>query len=175
MPSSRFLISSQTLASSAASVTFSSIPATYTDLVLRISARTNASGSVNDSIEITFNGDTASNYSTRIVAGSGSAAFSDQYSNNTPSRAWYGATGNSATANTFGSTEVYIPNYLVSQNKQISIFGLNETNATAATMAAVASLWRNTAAITSILLDPLDGSATFNSGSSFYLYGLKNS
>jgi hypothetical protein len=168
------LIDSEVLTSSQASVTFSAIPATYTDLVLRISARTNNAGTVTDSIEITFNGDTASNYSTRIVAGSGSAAFSDQYSNNVPSRAWYGATGNTATASTFGSTEVYIPNYLVSQNKQISIFGLGETNATAAYRSAVASLWRNTAAITSILLDPLDGSASFQTGSSFYLYGISN-
>jgi hypothetical protein len=167
------LISSNVLTTATASVTFSSIPATFTDLVLRISARTSKSAT-SDSIEITFNGDTASNYSTRIVAGSGSAAFSDQYSNNTPSRAWYGASGNTATSNTFGSTEVYIPNYLVSQNKQISIFGLNETNAAAANITAVASLWRDTAAITSILLDPLEGGATFNSGSSFYLYGISN-
>ena len=168
------LISSNVLASSAASVTFSSIPATYTDLVLRMSVRTNA-GSNTDSIEITFNGDTSSNYSTRVLYGSGSGgAGADQYANNVPSRVWYGATGNTATANTFGSAEVYIPNYLVSQNKQTGNVGMAETNAAAALMAATASLWRNTAAITTILLDPLDGSASFQIGSSFYLYGISN-
>jgi hypothetical protein len=166
------LISSNVLTTTAASVTFSSIPATYTDLVLRISARTD-NAQVLESIEITFNSDTASNYSTRVLLGNGSVATSDQYSNNVPSRAYRGATGNTATSATFGSTEVYIPNYLVSQNKQISIFGLGETNATAAYMGATASLWRNTAAITDILLNPFSGT-NFLSGSSFYLYGISN-
>jgi hypothetical protein len=169
------LIGSTTLTSTQTIISFTSIPATYTDLVLRISARTNA-GSTNDSIEITFNGDTSSNYSTRVFYGTGNGGVgADQYTSNVPSRAWYGATGNTATASTFGSTEVYIPNYLASQNKQIRIFGLAETNATAALMASVASLWRNTAAITSITLDPLDGAATFQIGSSFKLYGISNS
>ena len=174
MPATYTLIQSTVLASTQTIISFTSIPSTYTDLVLRISARTNASGAVNDSIEITFNSDTSTNYSTTVLIGNGSAVSSDKYSNNVPGRAWYSATGNSATASTFSNAEIYIPNYLASQNKPYSAFSVNETNATAVLMGATAGLWRNTSAITSITLDPLDGAATFQIGSSFYLYGISN-
>ena len=79
--------------------------------------------------------------------------------------------GTSATSNTFATAEIYIPSYRVSQHKQISMDSATENNATTAYRAVDAGLWRSTAAITSI---ELDGS-NFVSGSSFYLYGIKNS
>jgi hypothetical protein len=164
------LISSNVLGSSAASVTFSSIPATYTDLVLRISDRLdNAGTSTNSNVQ--FNGDTATNYSRIVLAGSGSAASSSLNATQAFSR--YLSNGGGTTASTFDSTEIYIPSYQVSQNKPLSIFTVTETNATAVDMQITASLWRNTAAITSITLTPSSGN--YVSGSSFYLYGIKNS
>ena len=164
------LIQAQTLASSAASVTFSSIPATYTDLVLRISDRLDGAGtSVNSNVQ--FNGDTATNYSRIVLAGSGTAASSFLNATQTFSR--YLSNGGGATASTFDSTEIYIPSYQISQNKSLSLFSVTETNAVAVDMYATASLWRNTAAITSITLTPSSGN--YVSGSSFYLYGIKNS
>lgn len=164
------LISAQTLASSAASVTFSSIPATYTDLVLRVSARTDQSG-VSVSTIVTINGDTATNYSRIILQGNGSAASSSSSSSAANTRIL--TQGTTATASTFGNTEIYIPSYTVSQNKPFSSFVVTETNATATDMLAQAHLWRNTAAITSIVFSLSAGN--FVSGSSFYLYGIKNS
>ena len=177
MPATYTLINSNVLTSSAASVTFSSIPATYTDLVLRISARTDA-GVNNDNFRITFNSDSGSNYSITRITGNGSTAVSNRLSNQTAGRA--GAIdGGTATASTFGSVEMYIPSYLVSANKPYSSTAASEQNATAAQIDAIAGLWRNTAAITSITIEsnnlnvPTDGYIV--SGSSFYLYGISSS
>ena len=77
-----------------------------------------------------------------------------------------------ATSNTFASYEIYIPSYLVSQNKPIANFGAQEDNATTAYVYTTSSLWQNTAAINSILI--YNGNGSFVSGSSFWLYGIKN-
>lgn len=171
MASSRYLIASQTLGSSAASVTFSSIPSTYTDLVLRASIRTTRAA-VQSEIYIYLNGDTASNYSYTTLGGTGSAAFSGRVSSS-PVQAIGYVSAASATANTFGSVELYIPSYTVSQNKPLGSFGAAETNAAAVYMSADAGLWRSTATINSIQVIP--DSNNFDTGSSFYLYGLKSS
>lgn len=162
------LISSNVLTSSAASVTFSSIPATYTDLVLRISARNDGGGNLT---YIQFNSDTANNYSKTNIYGTGSVAGSDP--SGASSYVYAMVNQSSQTASTFSSSELYIPSYQVSQNKPMSQFGATENNATAATMVAAAQLWRNTAAITSINLSA-GGGFNFVSGSSFYLYGISN-
>lgn len=170
MASSRYLISSQTLTSSAASVTFSSIPSTYTDLVLRVSARSDESATIT-SIELEFNA-TASSYSFTRLRGNGSAASSSRASSQ--SQLTVGTIpAASATSNTFGSIEIYLPAYTVSQNKALGSFNVGETNATAADIYTHAGLWSNTSAINQIILDL--GGFNFVSGSSFYLYGIKNS
>ena len=162
------LINSNVLSSSAASVTFSSIPATYTDLVVRVSAR----GGGTNSINLTFNGVTTATQSVTRVTGNGSSAASARTTSATQ-LAIRGTTNNNAyTASTFSNAEIYIPSYTVSQNKPISSFGVNENNATDSFMSADAGLWSNTAAITSITLTTAD--TTFDTGSSFYLYGVSN-
>jgi hypothetical protein len=164
------LISSNVLASSAASVTFSSIPGTYTDLVLRISTR---SSNTDAALSMTFNSDTSTNYSRTFLRADGSSAASGRSSNTDQiGNLYISNSGN--TANTFGSMEIYIPSYLASQNKPVSSIGIEETNSATANMATLAALWRNTAAITTINLFPISP-ANFVSGSSFYLYGIKNS
>lgn len=163
------LISSNTLSSTASSVTFSSIPSTYTDLVLRISARSNY-GAVGDYFQITYNS-TTTGYSDTVLAGNGSAASSYRNSNATVNEV-ANFDGASATASTFGNGEIYIPSYTASQNKPLSSFAVAETNASAAPMAVNAHLWRNTAAISSITISAF---GIYQSGSSFYLYGIKSS
>ena len=176
MPSSRFLISSQTLGSSAASVTFSSIPSGYIDLVLRISARSNAGGSYN-LFKITYNSVSTSYSDTLLYKDGTNTTPQSQRASSTTfySNAGTGLPFNDSgsTANTFGSTEIYIPSYTASQNKPASVFSVQEDNSTTQYMAVDASLWSNTAAITSIGIAQNGGS--FVSGSSFYLYGIKNS
>jgi hypothetical protein len=171
MPATYTLISSNVLSSSAASVTFSAIPATYTDLVLRISARTGSSGTAVDRIQIQLAG-ISSSYSRTVLLGNGSAASSSRASSASYGLA-SGGEGSSATSNTFGNTEFYIPNYAGSANKVFSSFGVSETNATAAEISVMANLLSNTSAVNKIDLYSDDGSS-FVSGSSFYLYGISN-
>jgi len=160
------LIASNTVGSGgASSVTFSSIPATYTDLVVKYSGR---SSGVLYYGQMYFNGSTTS-YSRISVGGDGSSTFSGSYANEytlivDPS---------TATASTFGNTEVYIPNYAGSTNKSFSVDGVTENNATAANAIMYASLRSNTDAITSITFAPDTGN--FVQYSTFYLYGVNKS
>ena len=170
------LISSNTLSASAASVTFSSIPSTYTDLVLRINARTDEAGATESQFFIEYNGSSTAVYSNTRLRGSGSAAASLRNSNEAYIRVPDGTPGNSATSNTFSNTEIYIPSYTASQNKPSSIIAMAENNTTTAYMDAEAGLWSNTAAITSVrIFANAFSSINFVSGSSFFLYGIKNS
>ena len=174
MASTYTLISSNTLSSSAASVTFSSIPSTYTDLVLRVSARSDNGGSSYDYCNLVFNSDTAANYSETWIRGNGSTAASSRSTGDIALFGIFAADGNTATANTFGNTEFYIPNYTSTANRPVGQFGVTETNATAALMAAQAALYRGTSAISRIDIQPYAGT-NWLTGSSFYLYGIKNS
>ena len=167
------LISSNVLGSSAASVTFSSIPATYTDLVLRMSARCTTAAN-NMVLGLRINGLSTTIYSNTFLQGTGSAASSGASATQTELN---GNTfqGDATTANTFTSIEFYIPSYTVAQNKPISGISSGENNATAALTKATANLIRSTATISSIFLFEQSSAALFSSGSSFYLYGIKNS
>jgi hypothetical protein len=173
MANTYILIASQVLGSTTASVTFSSIPATYTDLLLKISARTNDATSVVNSILLRINGDTATNYSETRLSGNGSTASSSRTTSNTTMNINAGAAGANSTASTFSNTDIYIPNYLISDNKPVGYLGTGENNATLSLISHGAGLWRNTAAVSAISMTPTSGNIV--SGSSFYLYGIKNS
>jgi hypothetical protein len=173
MPNTYSLISSNVLTASAGSVSFNSIPATFTDLLLRYSTKTDyADFRVLGAIR--FNNDTANNYSNTTLNKVDNTVQSNRYSSNSFS---YDIESPSAsgTANTFGSGEIYVPSYLVAANKPFSDITYGEINTGLnQQIYALANLWRNTAAITSITAFP-GGGANFVSGSSFYLYGIKNS
>ena len=166
------LISSNVLASSAASVTFSSIPSTYTDLVLRFSTRSD-DAIVRSPFYVTVNGLTTTIYSYTQMTGIGAATASGRATSTT---AWdYQGDGSTATASTFRSAEIYIPNYAGTTQKPVSGNFVAENNsATSNVVAAQAGLANLTSAITSI---SFVNQSTFNfvTGSSFYLYGIKNS
>jgi hypothetical protein len=152
-------------AAGSANITFSSIPQTFTDLLLVVSGRCTGSGS---GIDITFNGNT-SNYSNRTLQGNGSAASSyGTYNRNSGF-----VNFSTETASVFGSSSIYIPNYSGSANKSYSSDGVAENNATTAYGGLIAGLWSDTAAITSIALSPMSG--TFVQHSSASLYGIKSS
>ena len=155
------------LNASAASITFSNIPQSgYTDLKVVISARTNTSGVI-DSASIKFNGDTTlSNYTGKRLYGDGTSAYSDSANYAGPF-----VTGAGCTTNTFGNSDVYIPNYAGSNKKSASYDMTAETNATTAYLGLNANLWSGTAAITTISLTPELGTA-FVQYSTFSLYAL---
>lgn len=166
-------IATQTLGSSATSVTFSSIPQTYTDLVVRVSTRTDR-GANPDQIQINFNGDTATNYSRTTLTGGNTTVTSVRLASAT---SWDFAitNGNTTTANTFNNAEFYIPNYTSTSSRAGSFFGVQEDNAAnTAFIRTNAYLYRGSSAISSIVLTPVSG-PNFLTGSSFYLYGIKNS
>lgn len=148
-----------------ASVTFSSIPSTYTDLVLKMSARLD----VNDvQVKMYFNADsTAANYSWRRIYGDGATAVSDNGTNLINGS----ADGANMTASTFGNAEFYIPNYTSSNKKSGSADHITETNGTTAYATLAASLWQGTAAISSITLLP-NTTGNFVQYSTFTLYGI---
>ena len=161
------LIAKQTLSSNASSVTFSDIPQTYTDLYLVHSLRNTRTGTAWDIVYLNPNGSNA-NGTFRELFGNGSTAGSG-----TGSRihGGFSCTADN-TSNTFGSSEIYIPNYTGSTNKSFSTSGLNENNGTSALIDVAASLWSQTAAITSLVIESTVSTNPFVSGSSFFLYGI---
>jgi hypothetical protein len=163
------LIATQTLGTAAASVSFSSIPQTYTDLQLVISARTARAADPDDAVSVKFNSNT-SNYTNRILQGNGSTASS--------TTGFFGqgyfvatATAAGATSNTFGNSSVYVPNYTGSTNKSVTSDNVIENNATFSPINLIAGLWSNTSAITSITCDNFSVT-NFQVGSTFSLYGI---
>ena len=167
MPNTFELISSVTVASAQASIAFSSIPATYTDLCIKWSLIT-TSGTNNCSIA--FNGSTA-NFSQRQLGGDGSSAYSASRSDNLNALL---ANGTGYTANVSASNEIYIPNYAGSSNKSFSSESATENNATGADLVIRAHLWSQTTAITSITLYAANAAGIFGQYSTAYLYGVKN-
>ena len=167
MPNTFTLIASSTVgAGGAASIDFTSIPSTYTDLCIKFSGRL-SSGSYGN-MEVRFNG-SSSGYSNRVLTGDGASATSG--SGNTTSL--YLAVSNSSSGtNTFSSADMYIPNYTSSANKSTSAEGVSEDNATTAFARLMAGLLTTSAAITSISIVPESGYGTIVQHSTAYLYGI---
>ena len=164
------LIASSTVgAGGAASIDFSSIPGTYTDLLLDISARKSDTGL---NVDITFNGST-SGYSELYLYGFSTSTGSGKNTGLTKLSPQF-VNSSSFTANTFNSGQLYIPNYAGSNYKSISLENASETNSSSdAWLMLYSGLWASTSAITSIKLE-MPG-YNFVQYSTAYLYGIKNS
>ena len=176
MPDTFIKIASVTVGSGgAASMSFSSIPSTYTDLCIYISARTTRTGTdVSTDIGLRFNSDSGSVYSTRMIEGSGSAVRSTADSGTYIERIVVPT--DNATSNTFSNNSIYIPNFTSSVAKSLSVDAVMENNATTSYSYLVAGLWNpaSQAAINAISLTALY-SSTFDQYSTATLYGIKNS
>lgn len=176
MSTNMTLITSVTVGSGgAASVTLpatGTIPQTYTDLKVVMSARSTANtGSEGYDATISFNGTTA-NRSTRVLRGDGSLVSSNTISDPTDFRLLRAMEPNNYTSSVFSNVEIYIPNYTGSNYKSFSVDAVLENNATATGMSLIAGLWSDTAAITTITLGGFGGNLV--EGSTFYLYGISN-
>lgn len=148
-----------------ASISFSSIPQTYTDLIVVLSGRIVAT-SDSPSFTFTFNG-SATTFTTRYLLGNGASV-----SSSTLTSAWGGIIDGSAqTAGSFANSSIYIPNYAGAANKTYSVDGVNEQNAATAFQSMAAGLWATTSAITSITLSSAGGN--FDQYSTASLYGVK--
>jgi hypothetical protein len=163
------LISSNTLGSSTTTVTFSSIPQTYTDLVLVMMARGTGAGTDRD-IYMRFNSDSASNYSRTRLYGNGSSALSTRESSvaqitigNMPA--------SSASSSEFNTAIININDYSNTTTYKTALLRENTNGSWGGTVFAIVGLWRNTAALTSVSFTPDSGD--FSSGSTFKLYGIE--
>jgi hypothetical protein len=154
------------LSSAAASIDFSSIPQTFTDLLVFCSLRGSGSGASDTAINMWFNGTTTNRSSRTLYAnGSSASSFTDG------PIGFYGLVNSSMTANTFCNSSLYIPNYAGDRNKTVSIDSTGENNATRSDMSLTVGLWSSTAAITQVTIAPY-GAFNFASGSSISLYGI---
>lgn len=154
-------------------IEFNTIPTTYTDLLLKISSRTDK-GAVSDSLGIYFNG-SSTGYTTRSIVGNGATATSGADTGYTD--AYIGESdADGATASTFSNQEIYIPNYQSSTNKSFSVDSVAENNATTGYTQFLAGVWANTAAITSVRIRTFNTTnRNFKQYTTATLYGIKNS
>jgi hypothetical protein len=166
------IINKVILTSAQSSVSFTSIPTTYTDLVLLSSYR-GTHGDIFDQMRITFNGTNNWSFYGVYGAGTSGSAGTEGLSSQSSGKIALGV-GSTATANTFSNNYFYISNYLSSVSKSISSDVVGENNANSAFMGLYANLNATTAAVNSITLVS-QNSANFVSGSSFYLYGISKS
>lgn len=162
------LISSATVGvGGASSIDFTSIPATYTDLVVLYSLR-NANGSTYADLSVTFTGATGTGGKVLYGLSGGVGTYSPSSSQN-----YYGETnGGSSTANTFSNGSLYIPNYTNSTNKSLSGDAVVENNSSSNVMILASGNYSSSSAITAISLSP--AGTTFVQYSTAYLYGVKN-
>lgn len=166
------LIASSTVGSGGAStISFTSISGTYTDLLIKLSLRSNNAGTVDNGL-LTFNG-SSSNINYLRLYGDGSGAGSSSAAANTIN---FLINSNGSTSNTFSSTDFYICNYAsTSVTKPWYIDSVQEDNATTAYSYLLAGHLNTTSAITSITLAPFSGGTSFVQYTTAYLYGIKNS
>lgn len=167
-PAATWLI--QRVAGTGSSITFSSIPQTYSSLQIRAISRTNQASEIDD-FAIQFNADTGSNYVRHLLFGNGSVAEANNQT--AQSRIVVGrGTGSSATASVFGVSITDIHDYTsTTKNKTTRTFNGYDLNATGLVYLQ-SGLWLSTSAITSITLFSTS-SSTFQTGTTFALYGMK--
>ena len=153
-----------------ATIEFTSISSSYTDLQLNLSARGTSTALY---AKIEFNGSSAANYSLRTIYGEGTGGTASQSDSGAAFFERFLMNSSAYTTSTFSNSMLYIPNYAGSNNKSVMFDSVDETNAGAVPMYMVAGLWAQTAAITSIKLTPNTGN--FAEFSTATLYGIKNS
>lgn len=177
MPNTMTLISSSTVGSGGTtSISFNSIPQTYTDLKLVYSARTNKTSANYANLTVRFNGDNGNNYGYRMLYGTGVNVYS---ADTTPDSGigWAYVSTDGAQVNTFGTGHIYIPNYRSSNQKSITGDSTSENNDNGTAIASLrGGKWTGTQAITGITI-VVSGTIdlTIKENSTFYLYGISNS
>jgi hypothetical protein len=166
------LIESKTVGSGgAASIEFTSIPQTYTDLFLATSLRTSET-EVNNWVKLTFNNTAGTSNNVLFIRANGTNVATSTGLSSDFMRGVI-ANGSLSTGSVFSSDSVYIPGYTSSNQKVASIEGVMENNATSGYIATATSRLTNTAAVTSIQLTAY--AASLSQYSTAYLYGIKNS
>jgi hypothetical protein len=152
------------------SIDFTSIPATFTDLCLKMSLRSqDPSGT--DYLAIAING-TTSTFQFRTIEANGSSVGT--FTSATDNPRFVGQVGiDGYAAGSFGSTEIYFPNYTNSLTKSYSVDSVTEDSVSTVFMNWISGNWSNTSVINRITITSAT-STGFVQFSSAYLYGVSN-
>lgn len=166
MPKTYEPIQTQTLTGTPSTVDFTSIPQTYTDLILVSQVDFDSQGN----LSFRLNSDSGTNYSYIHLSGNGTSA--------TSSRGGSTSVGLCTVTAEFTTTlgdGVSITHFMNYSNTTTNKTVISRANTASLGVSLVVSLWRNTNAITSISLGKnLTFSSGFQSGSTFTLYGVKS-
>ena len=169
------LIAKQILTGSQTSVTFTGIPQTFTDLLFRVNIRSDFSGNV-VSPTLKYNSLGTSIYGTRYLRANNTTASSALQSGQSESYFNTGSAGSTAPAGLFAATDFYISDYTNNNYKSIAYFnGVSTSTASSHYVDTASNYIDITTGITSITIDIGAGAFNMVAGSSFYLYGIKNS
>lgn len=153
---------------SSGTITFSSIPSTYTHLQIRIISRSSSAAS--STVRVNFNSDTGSNYANHMLYGEGSAAYAAQNTNQTYMR-FYGMAYSGLTASVMSAHLIDILDYAnTNKNKVYRTLGGFDANSSGE-QGLFSGLWMSTSAITTI--DLIAGAGNWTTDSRFALYGIK--
>ena len=174
MANTYFLIATVNVTSAVSTIQFNSITNTYTDLLLKMSIRQNASSN-GSQIGVRFNSNTA-NYGRQGFYSNGSAIDTPQGRNENFARFGF-AQSSTFTANTFGSYEMYITSYASASNyKNWHTHSTSESNTSTVYGQGIWSgIWQYISAINSITIQDLSTNTDIAAGSTAYLYCIKNS
>ena len=153
---------------SSGTITFSSIPSTYTHLQLRISARTSASSIA---ITTTLNSDTATNYAQHYLYGDATNVFAGVPGSAQNGIIYVFAAGSGQLANSYGVNIIDILDYTnTNKYKTTRMISGYDVNGATGFIQQSSGLWMNTSAINRI---DLVSSGNFTTASTFALYGVK--
>jgi len=164
MPTTYEPIATQNLSSAASSITFSSIPATYTDLRLSFTC---TAASVGQDIALRYNGDSSSSYYQTHLSGQGSAASSGQFNSTNWRISYIGVYTDTSIPITM-QTDIFS---YINSNYKIGLSSASGDKNGSGYVARNVGLWLNSSAITSLTLSC---AANFSIGSTATLYGIKN-
>lgn len=149
--------------SNASSVVFSSVPQTYTDLIIVCNWKASSSG--NTTLSLRFNSDTGSNYGSLMAYSNNSSAVSARatttlaYMNfNAPSYVYYAP---------------FVTNIMNYANTTTNKTIIGRSGAPVGGTSFYVNTWLSTAAISTVTLVVDDGGASIGIGSTFALYGIK--
>ena len=151
---------------STATITFSSIPATYSHLQVRVMARVAAGG---EDLSVRFNGDTGANYTRHRLTGSGSAAAAAGNASQNQITT-LGSAGMPTTANIYAVTIIDVLDYAANKYKTARMLSGQDSNGSGG-IDFTSGAWMNTAAITSLTI--FSNSSNYPTAASFALYGIK--
>ena len=165
-------IQTTTLSASQQTISFTSIPSTYKHLQIRMIARSDRASNPASNVLLTFNSDTAANYSYHELDGDGASAYGggSAGTSNVPMQR---ISGNTAGSNVFGALVVDILDYQnANKYKTLRYLGGYDNNGSGEIYLGSGN-WRSTSAVSRIDLQTINGTYNFVSGSSFALYGIK--